>query len=233
MNREKLYVGVSSSEWPERAIEWCLDFINLDLTTLGKPDQWKIALELGQYLTVRLSGDGTTPAPDLDVSLPEVQKGIWDFFERSVKPALEQKVLDKLPPTGCEEFRPSWEKAFFYRQDDRLMFASYASTDPIEDAVEQFKEALILACPLDVTLFKKCEACGNYFFQGHKKKRFCTRLCNLRYNAKKRRGEKGSKQREEYNKLQKDLMKKRYREKKKKELGNKIKVGRSNHGLHH
>jgi hypothetical protein len=106
------------------------------------------------------------------------------------------------------------------------MFASYASDDPIKGAVDQFKEALILTSPLDATLFRKCDGCGNYFFQGHKKKRFCTRLCNLRYNAKKRRGEKGSKQREEYNKLQKDLMKKRYREKKKEELGNKIKVGR-------
>ena len=226
MDREKLYVGVSSAEWPERAIAWTLDFMNLDLTSLGKQEQWKTALELGQYLTVRLSGDGTTPAPDLDVSLPEVQRGIRDFFNRSVKPALEQEELNKLPPDGCDVFSPSWKNGFFYRQGNRLMFASYASTDPIKDAVEQFKEALILASPLDVTVFRKCEGCGNYFFQEHRKKRFCTRLCNLRYNAKKRRGEKGSKQREEYNKLQKDLMKKRYREKKKKELGNKIKVGR-------
>jgi len=176
----------------ERAIEWCLNFINLDLTTLEKADQWKVALELGQYLTVRLSSDGTIPTPDLGVSLPEVQKGITDFFERSVRPALEQKVLDKLPPTGCDVFRPSWKEGFFYRQDDRLMFASYASDDPIKGAVDQFKEALILASPLDATLFRKCDGCGNYFFQGHKKKRFCTRLCNLRYNAKKRRGEKAA-----------------------------------------
>ena len=226
MDREKLYVGVSSAEWPERAIAWTLDFMNLDLTSLGKQEQWKIALELGQYLTVRLSGDGTTPAPDLDISLPEVQRGIRDFFDRSVKPALEQKVPNKLPPDGCEDFGPSWGNAFFYRDGDRLMFASYASSDPIKDAVEQFKEAMILASPLDVTLFRKCEGCDKYLFQGHKKRRFCTRLCNLRYNAKKRRGEKGSKEREEYNQQQKDLMKTRYRDKIKKKLGNKIKVGR-------
>ena len=226
MDRKKLYVGVSSAEWSERAIAWTLDFINLDLTTLGKPDQWKLALELGQYLTVRLSEDGTTPAPDLDVSLPEVQKGIRDFFNRSVKPALEQEELNKLPPEGCDVFGPSWKEGFFYRQNNRLMFASYASPHAIMDAVEQFKEALILASPLDVARFRQCEGCGNYFFQGHKKRRFCTRNCNLRYNAKKKRGVKGSKEREKYNEQQRELMKKLYREKIKKKLGNKTRVGR-------
>jgi hypothetical protein len=106
------------------------------------------------------------------------------------------------------------------------MFASYASPHAIMGAVEQFKEALILASPLDVARFMQCEGCGNYFFQGHKKRRFCTRNCNLRYNAKKKRGVKGSKEREKYNEQQRELMKKLYREKIKKKLGNKTRVGR-------
>jgi hypothetical protein len=213
MEKETIYVGVPSRESAEEVIAWALDFMNLNLASMDQNDQWKLVLDLHQHLTVRLNTDGKTPSPDLNVKLLNVQKSLREFFNRSVKPALKAKELTQLPPPGCEKFRFQSEESFFFKDHERLVFASYGSPFPEVEAVEQFKAILMQACPLDASSFMECKGCHNYFFQLRRKQKYCSRLCNLRHYAKKTRGEKGTQKRKEYNKKQRELMKKRYDEK--------------------
>jgi len=69
--------------------------------------------------------------------------------------------------------------------------------------------------------FKKCLECKKIFFYPHRRKKgFCTLECSWRYFARQRRESNP----EAYRKYQAELMKKRYREKKRKEYGPKVKI---------
>ena len=219
MEQQTLYLDAPADPaGAKEVITWTLDFINSDLGSMDQTQQWKLALDLQRYLVIRIYTDGSKPAPDLGVRLINVQKALREFFDQFLRPALEGKDPVKFPPAPSERFTIASTEAFFFVLNDKLAFVSAGSPDIGTEAKHHFINALRAMSPRRSD-FQKCQGCSRYFFQGARKRRFCTHLCNLRFNAEERRGEKGSAKREKYNKAQRKLMKKRYRDKKKRGLG--------------
>ena len=210
--------GPSHPASAKGVITWMLDFINLDLDAMDQTQQWKLALDLQRYLVVRIDTNGSPAAPDLNVPLTDVQSGLREFFDKYLRPALEGREPVKFPPAPSERFTVPPAEAFFHVVLDTVIFIRSASTDMGTEAKCIFIDALGAMSPR-ISDFQKCQGCERYFFQRARKRKFCTHLCNLRFNARMRRGEKGTPEREKYNKAQRKLMKKRSREKKKGELG--------------
>jgi hypothetical protein len=83
---------------------------------------------------------------------------------------------------------------------------------------------------LPCSTIQRCPGCEKYFLNTTlRKKRFCSPRCMWRVNAEKRREELKEKHPGEYKaylKKQKEIMRRKYEEKRKAQLGPNVKVGR-------
>ena len=226
MEQQTLYLDAPiDPTGAKELVTWTLDFINSDLRSVDQTQQWKLALDLQHYLVVRIHGDGSKPTPDLDVRLSNIQNALREFFDQCVRPVLEGRERGRFPPPPSERFTLPSTEAFFFVNGDRLAFVSAGSPDIITEAKHHFIDALRVMSPR-ISDFQKCKGCERYFFQRARKRKFCTHLCNLRFNSRMRRGEKGTLERKSYNETQRELMKRRYEERKKRGLGEQVRKGR-------
>ncbi len=213
----------SMERTPEELVAWTLDFINSNLSLLGRTERVQLAVEVYSHLIGGGEVLGSDDTQDLGLDLEKIQGKLREFFNSYIRPLItgERKDSGRLPRlasklkdhrsflvfNGILNYGEVWEGNI----EDRIM--------------EKFEFLIRRAIPLPVAAFRKCEGCDNFFLptgkRVRKSRRFCTPQCNMRYHARKRRAADP----EGYKAKQREIMKKRYREKQSEKFP-KAKIGR-------
>jgi len=208
-NLSRVITEVAAKEqW--KALQWFIEFANLELDNLEKGDKAKLSVEVKERLR-----DFKLPrecSKEYWEYMRELQKVIQKFFADSVKEPSVQSLL-------IRQIHSSYEPAL-YRENGKFQIRMIKNI-PIGELFrsehfmpEEGKRHLDVRLSellngLSDSAVQKCPECHKYFLSSLSKKKFCNSKCAWRFNSRKwRRNNK-----EEYNEKQKKVMKKRYREK--------------------
>ena len=205
----------------EKAIAWVLVLIYVDISRLNEGEILKLGIDLQEKL---FGGKIDLTSPISSEKWPETMKSIQNkirrFFEKYIEPVIRGETSQSLRLPDA----PVYDDRFFFISGQNLLLGEVGSIDLEDKAVEKLIVLLGTDPPIKREHFQMCEHCQHWFF-GNRTKRFCSQNCNWKFNAQKKRGAKGSEQREAYNLRQREIMKERYAEKMKERLGRKVRVG--------
>ncbi len=204
----------------DEIISWSLDLLYLDIDHLSEIEKLKTQIDLYFHLILPI-GNVLLPQNDKassflsqPVDLQKIQDILRAQFETHLLPMIEGKK----PYTGWT--RPPQKETVICTIENGILNIRFLREDaadyPIESRIiENFRDALCELESFPISYFRKCEGCGRYFFPAGKRVRrarsFCTSKCNHRHADKIRR----KKNPEAYKKKQREIMKKRYADKKK------------------
>jgi DNA-directed RNA polymerase subunit RPC12/RpoP len=211
-----------------KAIRWVLDLLADDLDSLSDLDLSKRILEAMYYFGEKIVLTGETPPEFWREVLKRIQLHLRGFL-KSLEEVTEH-VLASKDKHYSEELPSSLEVEIFFNIDPEKMTISYEppwtrrTVDDeyvhISDAV--FSDQKIVAYfyslfdGLPTGAIKSCRECKKYFLHLSKKpKFFCSPQCGSRYLSRERR----EKDPEGYRAKQREIMRKKYREKKAEERG--------------
>ena len=200
-------------------VAWVIDFIFIDLSKLDNKQMYEAKARYWFFFYESILPEENELSIKIsDEDFEMLQTVLHKTFDQYLLPILEGNAARS---PSLPAFRPyPDDDKFFQAFDGDINFCWVGgSNDVYKSAEERFLKTLSTLTPISINSFRKCKGCGNYFYLGVKKTRqsrqFCTRACNSRYNAKRRR----EADPETYNRKQRELMKQRYHEKKKAESG--------------
>jgi hypothetical protein len=213
-------------------INWFLDFVQMDLASLSPGDRAKLCYEAEEILFDRKLIDQEEVFNPLikevrifydKLKIPSLKK-LDEFFEvlRDRQTDIRDYILEfiaEIASKGKTYFQAGLQAQMVVKTEEGLMITSYLpSTVYIEGfAFGRFLNAIDR---MPVKGFRECLECKKMFFYPHKrKKEFCTLKCGWKFFARQRR----ESDPEGYKKYQRELMSKRYREKKRKQFEHKKK----------
>jgi hypothetical protein len=224
--------------YKEKALSWFLRFTTLDIAALSDLDFKKLKLEAEHHFYPRLpilpkagKFDFNVWASGATSFFPETIKGGNDWREllSTVKAALsnflENNFLGGVQNSfGGIRFQLS---ASFGVSDGAGVFAlrpkieKPLTLDGLTNCAKLNFAFLLSGVPKEAV--KRCAFCGVYFLNlSARKKVYCTQRCASRAATKAAR----KRDYEAYKEKQRNYMKKRYRERAKREHGSKVKVGK-------
>jgi hypothetical protein len=220
------------------AVNWFLDFLNDDLDNISELAFNKRALEvrhyclsywfeksmkdvLGKVHENKLALEDVRAIADYLYALPEdfpwkdTIKNIQTNLKEFVENIIEFPVAEKIGDVSLT-FRSGFGKWFI----DINPIKPIGRADDPQKMIEAAKISFCLASNgLHKGSIKKCKECDKYFLHLTKKpKYFCSSKCGSRYLSRKRR----EADPDGYRVKQREIMRKKYREKKAKELGKPI-----------
>jgi hypothetical protein len=203
----------------KEALQWFVDFTNMDLDQLKRGDKEKLFVEAEECLFV------TEDSLRWGIS----DKDVLDIFKK------EMAWVSKIPPKDTPEY---WHLLKKLQQEVKELFNLTGTTGlsrwmwmgrilvslkrnrafemsfaPLAGSHEDYIKALFfqLLHGFPRHVIRNCPGCEKYFLNAaFREKRFCSSRCMSRVNAAKRR----EADREGYRKYQRELMRDRYREKK-------------------
>ncbi len=203
----------------DEIISWSLNMLYLDIDDLSEIEKLKTQLDLYFHLILPignlllLENEKAASFLSQPVDLQKVQDILRAQFETHLLPLIEGKK------TYTAWARPPKKETVICEIDNGILNISFGREDaadyPIESRIiENFRDALCELEHFPISYFRKCEGCGRYFFPSGKRarraRRFCTSKCNHSHADKIRR----KKHPEAYKKKQREIMKKRYADKK-------------------
>lgn len=195
----------------EKTVAWVLDFLSMDIEQMSRVDLLKTAIEVQENLFPGVKFLPNLPERGRE-SLRDIHLNLKEFFETYIHPILmgHEERSPQLPQA------PKMKDRFFLVAERTsgkvLSFNEMGDANLGKIARERFIQLLGTGTPLQCKFFQLCEECQRWFFS-RRSKRFCAPRCNWKFNARKRRGKPGSKERKAYNLAQANLMKDKYREK--------------------
>jgi hypothetical protein len=225
------------------ALEWFVQFANMNLDELKPGDRAKLLIESQEYLSPKKDVDQFYPPP-LD-RLDQYQayldflgkmawvSGIpprdapeyWDTLKDLQKAVIEAfRIFDSFSRLSCD----AGSAGFMWRGEIVIRTAWNRTFNlsffPLPETLGIYTELklyqLLIGFPCQT--IQKCQGCEKYFLNASfRKKRFCSSRCMWRVNAERwrekiKRGE-SSEKREEYLDKQSGIMIKRYDKKRKNE----------------
>jgi hypothetical protein len=238
-------------------IQWVLDFIQMDLGSLSRMKRKTLAEEIvffcdNNFFTIDwkdfeyiLSFPPDKRGTLLNRYLNEmetdangIQKTLKSFIEKITLEPTETPYSYKLPEVFSflsiewsfkedrELYIPSLDK-----NQGHFIIHSFPQSDTLETgAVLNFSK---LIDGLEVHSIKNCKGCGRYFLNlTEREKIYCNSSCASRSIVKRKREElrKNPRKYKIYLEKQRRYMKRRYREKRRMQLGQKVRVGREHGG---
>lgn len=229
---------MKKSEDPKfKALDWYLDFTSVDLSNLAEVEFRKLLLDAQNHFT---SFAPTSPySHGLGAYLKYTGKKIdvdeipndfpWEENLRRIQKELKS-ILQKVLSWRDIKDELSWLKTFEIRADVGLHLGFFDgkirtlilqpsnSFDLMNMARTNF---IRLLSDLSPDVIRNCEECGKFYLHLAKRpRRFCTPKCTSKAMSRERR----ERDPEEYRKRQRELMRRKYEEKKHKALGPKTKV---------
>ncbi|MBN1843082.1 MAG: hypothetical protein JW883_12490 [Deltaproteobacteria bacterium] len=206
----------------EKAIAWVLVLIYVDISRLDDGEILKLGIDLQEKLFGgKMDITSLISSEKWPETMKSIQNKIRRFFENYIEPVIREETSRSLRLPDALVY----DDRFFFISGQNLLLGEVGSIALEDNAVEKLIVLLGTDPPIKREHFQMCEHCQHWFF-GSRAKRFCSPKCNWQFNVQKKRGAKGTKQREAYNLKQRDIMKKRYAEKMKERLGGKVRVGR-------
>ncbi len=197
-------------------VSWTLTFIQEDLSKIDATDKVKLSADLMKNLYLDSLTPETAQNEDTvnifisNINLKNIQKALRGTFEKHYKPLINGKKYRSRPP-AMKETRDIVVNGILDTD-----YVVQTKPDDENIAISIFSRAIDSLKPIPVSAFRVCEGCNKYFFPTGKgsqqNRRFCTRSCNARYNAEIRR----KKDPEAYKEKQRNIMRKRYADNKKK-----------------
>lgn len=208
------------------ALQWFVDFANLDLESIKPGDKAKLLVEAKERLWPveemeefqrGLSyewGIGTT-CMRWAVNLPsEGSQEYWSAIVQSQRGVLQIFRLYFLhPPTAHDPLVSEGHHEMAWRVEGGGKSPFGMKILPLTDAQDEYLEfkLFMLLEGFQAHAIRLCPGCKNFFLNlTNREKRFCGSRCMWRITTAERR----EADREGYNEYQKELMKDRYREKK-------------------
>jgi len=215
-------------------INWFLDFVQTDLTTLSPGDRAKLCYEAEGTMLNRgptTEGGGVYPRikylkdfrADAEVDFPTLHE-IEEYFQvlRENQPVLKDYIFECINKIVIEKksyFAAGISADLVVTVKQGKISVSYLPSILYLEGVA-FGRFVSLLDGVPVEGFRECLECKKMFFYPHKRKKdFCTLQCGWKFFARQRR----ESDPEGYKKYQRELMRKRYREKKRKQMGPKVK----------
>jgi hypothetical protein len=201
------------------ALQWFVDFVNMDLDQLKRGDKEKLFVEAEECLFVTWDWHlwRVTNEDLLDVLKKELAwvnktppKDTAEYWGLLKKLQQELKGLFDLIEAEVANRRIWIGKMLLNLERNRAFYLGFA---PLAGTHEEYIKAMFFWCldGLPGHVIRKCPGCEKYFLNtSFRKKMFCSSTCMSRVNAAKRRDV----DREAYRKYQRELMRDRYREKK-------------------
>lgn len=211
-----------------RALEWFVQFANMDLDTLSLGDRAKILVESEEFLFSRSKGYSIQQVGPIVgqkkriisennsvASFKDVPRDSPEYWVRVLESQakIKKRLENFLSPNG--NIRLSLNKVsvwLVWNDTFRL------SLRPITKSYEDYLDLKLfgLLDNLPYATIQKCPGCKKFFLNPSlRRKKFCSPRCMWRVNAEKRR----QADPEGYRKNQRDLMRKKYIEKQAQERG--------------
>jgi hypothetical protein len=234
--------GLISMEREKReALEWFVQFANMDLGQLKPGDRAKLLVESGEYLSPTkdveqfrehlelIQGRGSLE------DLKNTPGQFWQYIvslQGVVKRTLESIFNFSFPPPKIFKHAREliWSGNLYGAvsyKSEKFYFSFLPLTTKDEEYIE-FKLYQVLD-GLFISTLQRCPGCTKYYLNFTKRrKRFCSPKCMWKVNAEKRREElrKHPSKYKAYLNKQRVIMRKKYEEKRKAESGPNVKVGR-------
>lgn len=173
----------------EQVVEWTLKFISTDLDAQDMTERWKLAVDAHKYLRlwdISSPEKGMYPDPPR-LDLQRLQDELRGAFNEFILPLLAGENLEatRVPPSR------SWPPRVFVASEGDLFCTRLLGEKVEKVGVANFLDAIHALTPLPLERFRKCEGCDRWFFPTgkriRKKRRFCSRACNLRETARRQR----------------------------------------------
>ena len=223
----------------EEALQWFVDFANMDIKTIKPGDKAKLLVEAEEYLSPQKEIEAfeeilphhkdrlrwpfkelnSKESPEYWSSLLNLQGVVREVFLQIRGPTMRQngKLINK-----------TFEHAIFYPEKVRIKVKVGIEKDPIrliyfpltesQESYLRFKVYRLLD-GLPSHTIQKCPGCKKYFLNSSlRKKTFCSPRCMWRVNAEKRREELKEKYPQKYKvylKKQREIMRQKYEKKQK------------------
>lgn len=241
----------------KEALKWFVDFANMDLNQLKPGDKAKLLVEAEEYLflyqedlekMLKFAHPGLYDKDDGPHGLTSLSEQMSWAFQKFAKDSNEywamiiraqakiQREFSLLCGLGKKPER-TWILGigdFFFRMEiegGKYSHYLFPITPSYETYIEQ--KVYFLLNGLPQTTLQRCPGCETFFLNTRlREKRFCSPKCMWKINAERRREElkKHPRKYRAYLKKQKEIMRRRYEEKRKAELGPNVKIGRRKEG---
>jgi len=221
-------------------LQWFVDFANMDLDTIKLGDKAKLLVESEEYLSPlkEISGKPLLSKKALGIAWPfeipdKESAEYWALLLHLQKVVREH--LQSFLPSGTLIIAHHYERMDVKvtcgpKQPFRITFFPITET---QDGYIRFKILRLLE-GFPCHAIRKCPGCEKFFFNPtRREKTFCSPKCMWKVIAGKRRKELKEKHPQKYKaylKKQREIMSRKYEEKRKAELGPNVKVRRRKEG---